>query len=488
MGCSIPKTKQISIISANNGDILSHSRGFNESFIVENRKIFTEVYKVGKLLGSGASGEVRLVTHRLTNQERAVKIFRKSIDYTTAYANFKTEIEILKQLSHPTIVKIFEYFEDHKRVYIVLEKCDGGELFEEIFKRKYLSENIAALILKQLFSVVAYLHDKQIVHRDIKPENILLEDREDFFNIKLIDFGAAITCTPKNKMTEMIGSVFYMAPEVANYSYTEKCDEWSCGVILYILLCGNPPFPGNTNDEIISKIRKGVYTFDQPIWEHISSEAKNLIQKLLCPPRSRLSAKEALNHPWILQQGHYPKPRTGFFTLVLENLRSFHSYSKLREAISGFITSQIVNAQDTKELRELFKTIDNNGDGKLSKDEVKQGLGKLQGVEASEEYIEKIMSEVDTDGNGFIEYDEFIKATLNENVLYSRGNMRKAFDMFDLDSSGKISLHELKYVFSEEIDRKGLEEFVSEADKNSDGEIDFDEFCGFIMRFFVRNG
>lgn len=487
MGCGVSKAKEINNIVADSIENLSHPATLNESFIVENHKKFTEVYKIGKTLGTGGFGEVRLVIHRLTNQERAVKIFRKAHDFAGAYSKVKSEIEIMKKLCHPIIVKIYEYFEDEKRVYLILEKCDGGELFEEVFKRKFLSENIAALISKQLFSVVSYLHDKNIAHRDIKPENILLEEREDFVNIKIIDFGAAVSFTPKTKMIEMIGSPFYIAPEVANYNYNEKCDEWSCGVILYILLSGVPPFPGNTNEEIIARIKKGFYSFDQPIWGQISNDAKDLIQKLLCPVRSRISAKEALLHPWIQSQASYPKPNTSFFNSVVDNLKTFHSKSKLKDAISVFITSQVITTHDTKELRELFKTIDANGDGKLSKEEIKDGLKMYQGIDAPDEYVDKIICEVDTDGDGYVDYDEFIKATLNENVIYSKGNLKKAFDLFDLDGSGKISLNELNFVFVDKmVDKQILVDFIKEADVNSDGEIDFDEFCSFITKISIH--
>lgn len=487
MGCGATRVKINQKLASENLDSMNQSRCFNESFIVENPKKFTDVYKIGEPLGSGAYGEVRMVTHRLTNQDRAVKIYRKSLNCSSSYAKIKLEIEILKQLSHPIIVKIFEYFEDEKKVYIVLEKCDGGELFDEIFRRKFLSENIAALIAKQLFSVVAYLHDKQIAHRDIKPENILLEGEADFVNIKIIDFGAAVSYLPKSKMSELIGSTFYISPEVVNCNYTEKCDEWSCGVIIFILLCGAPPFPGRNDDDIVSKIKKGVFTFDKPIWQQISSEAKDLINQLLCPEKYRLTAKQALQHPWIQKLGTYPSPRTTLFISALENLKSFQSANKLKEAISMFITLQVINIHDVKELKELFKAIDKNGDGRLSREEIKEGILKLQGIDASDEHLKNIINEVDTDGDGFINYEEFIKATLSENVIYSKENLKKAFDMFDLDGSGKICLNEMASVFKENVvDKNTMMEFMKEADRNSDGEIDFDEFSGFFTRLSIR--
>ena len=453
-----------------------------QSFISANTRKFTEVYKVGKTLGSGSFGEVRQVTHRVTGQERAVKIFRKDLNKLEDYFHINSEISILKQLDHPTVIKLFEFFEDEKRVYLVLEKCNGGELLNEIFNSKHLNEHNAAVICKQLFSVIAYLHEKNIAHRDLKPENILLEEQEDFLNIKLIDFGASTNFNHQTKLSEMVGSAFYIAPEVARCSYNELCDEWSCGVILFILLSGNPPFPGSTNEEIIKKVKNLNYNFVGPIWESVSQDAKDLVRKLLVPAKNRITAKEALAHPWILGLGTYPAPNPEFVDNALENLKHFSNLNKFRDAILVFISSQIVSSQDTKELRELFKSLDENGDGKLSVEEMKNGFRHMSHVINPDEYIEKIMKDVDTDGNGYIDYNEFLKATLDEHELYSTHNLKSTFDIFDLDHSGKISSSELQQMFClGNVQTNMWDDMVRQADENADGEIDFNEFCKFVV-------
>ena len=466
----------------------NHLKNTAQSFVSSNTRKFIEVYKVGKVLGSGAFGEVRQVTHRVTGQERAVKIFRKDLNRLEDYFHINSEILILKQLDHPTVIKLFEFFEDDKRVYMVLEKCNGGELFTEIFNSKHLSEHNAAVICKQLFSVIAYLHEKNIAHRDLKPENILLEEQGDFFNVKVIDFGAATNFDHQTKLSEMIGSAFYIAPEVARCSYNELCDEWSCGTILYILLSGNPPFPGDTNEEIIKKVKNLNYSFTEPIWDNVSEDAKDLIRKLLVPAKNRISAKEALTHPWILGQGSYPVPNPDFVDKALENLKHFSNLNKFRDAILVFISSQIITGQDTKELRELFKSLDENGDGKLSIEEMKNGFSHMSHVINPDEYIEKIMKDVDTDGNGYIDYNEFLKATLDEQELYSKQNLKATFDIFDLDHSGKISSTELQQMFClGTVQGNMWDEMVRQADENADGEIDFNEFCHFVTGLNQNN-
>ena len=478
MGCGISKKIQTQKSHSRHN---SKIKSTPDDFIIRNRKKFTDVYQVGKNLGSGSYGEVKLIVHKITGQERAAKVFRKSSDQHDVYIKTKNEIEVLKKLNHPSIIKMFEYFEDDNRLYIVLEKCDGGELFYEILNKGNLSEKVSAIICKQLFSCIMYLHENNLVHRDLKPENILLEDKGDLMNIKLIDFGTAVEFGPKNKLTEMIGSSYYISPETIEGAYDEKCDMWSLGVILYILLCGLPPFTGKNAKMIMQKICIGKYSLDGPIWDNVSDEGKDLVKKLLCPVSARLSAKEALTHPWIKAKGAFPNPDASTLAAAIENLKKFNSLNHFRDAISTFITSQIISIHETKDLRNIFKSIDINGDGQLSKEELIKGFNIYTELVDRDEYIENIINQVDTDGNGYIDYNEFIKATISQKKIYSKENMRKAFDLFDLDGSGTISSIELQKIFSlGDINDNLWNELVKQADKNFDGEIDFEEFTQFI--------
>mmetsp|Transcript_24774 Transcript_24774/g.21999 ORF Transcript_24774/g.21999 Transcript_24774/m.21999 type:complete len:169 (+) Transcript_24774:252-758(+) len=157
------------------------------------------------------------------------------------------EINILRELDHPNIVKMYEYFEDEKRYYIITEICKGGELFDEIIARGKFTEKDAAVLVKQILSCINYCHKNKIVHRDLKPENVLLEQNKDFDQIKIIDFGTSLVHSENKLLDEKLGTPYYIAPEVLNKKYNEKCDLWSIGVITYILLSGMPPFNGNTD-------------------------------------------------------------------------------------------------------------------------------------------------------------------------------------------------------------------------------------------------
>lgn len=183
-------------------------------------------------------------------------------------------------LDHPNIVKLYEIYQDQKNIYLITEYLEGGEVFDLILKTKHFNENIAAKIMKQLLSAVAYCHNKQIVHRDLKPENLLLV-KPDSFDIKVIDFGLSRTFTPEKNMYSKMGTPFYIAPEVLKKKYNEKCDIWSCGVILYILLCGNPPFNGKNDQAIFDSIALGYVSFQGVEWKNVSNQAKIFIKKLL---------------------------------------------------------------------------------------------------------------------------------------------------------------------------------------------------------------
>lgn len=485
MGCSVKgSTRRISLHESMNRISTMQEIVIQPGiFVCENTNKFQDIYRIGSILGTGTYGEVRLCYHRENNEKRAVKIFKKELyNSKSKRSKLMSEVSVLKSLDHPNIIRVYEYFEDLKRMYIVMEYCSGGELFEEIIRRKNFNEANAAQIMIQIFSVLSYIHSKNIVHRDLKPENILLEEQHDVLNIKIIDFGTAITIKGKT-IAGMIGTPYYIAPEVILGEYDFKADIWSSGVILYILLSGYPPFPGNTDSEILSRISTSALTFPREIWEKISTEAIEFIKKLVCPCSSRLTANQALTNPWLDHKASRPLCNEQTLTASLIKLQSFHYSNKLKDAVHTFITSQFVSLKETRTLREVFKTIDKNGDGKLSIEELYEQYSTTMSLEEAKKEAERVMKEVDTDNNGYIDYTEFLKANLDASKVLSSENLKQAFKMFDKDNSGTISADELKKVLQGDMesDESVWQEIIQLVDQNGDGEIDLHEFQDLIL-------
>lgn len=212
------------------------------------------------------------------------------------------EFQLLRNLDHPHILRIYDLYKDQRYIYMITELCEGGDIFSMIQKADNFNEKIASRIMKQVMNAVLYCHSNGIVHRDIKSDNILFLENNIDSPIKLIDFGISLKFEKNTKLKDKTGTVLYIAPEVLQGSYDEKCDIWSCGVLMYMMLSGVPPFYGATRKEVMQKISKGKFTFKSKVWSIISKEAKELIEKMLTlNPDKRPSAREVLNHPWFIK-------------------------------------------------------------------------------------------------------------------------------------------------------------------------------------------
>ncbi|XP_019394199.1 PREDICTED: serine/threonine-protein kinase Chk2 [Crocodylus porosus] len=271
---------------------------------------FKEKYIMSKTLGSGACGEVKLAFEKATCNKVAVKIINKRRFMTAAVReagpvfNVNTEIEILKKINHPCLIKIKNFFEAED-YYIILELMEGGELYDRVSRPIKMKEATCKLYFYQMLLAVKYLHDNGIIHRDLKPENVLLSSSEEICLIKITDFGQSKILGETSLMKTLCGTPTYLAPEVLNSLGTEgySCavDCWSLGVILFVCLCGYPPFnERNTKLSLKEQITQGKYTFIPKEWKHVSDTALDLVKKLLVvDPNKRLTTEEALGHPWL---------------------------------------------------------------------------------------------------------------------------------------------------------------------------------------------
>ncbi len=431
-------------------------------------------YELKETLGSGAFAKVVKVLHKKTNQYRALKIIKKQKDQDPA--RMYLEVEILKKLVHPNIMQIYEFYEDKKHFQIITELCEGGELFDMIVQKGTFNEEEAAWVMKQLMSAVNYIHTNNICHRDIKPENILLDTKKDNI-IKIIDWGTARFFDKNKKMNKISGTPYYIAPEVLFEKYDEKCDVWSCGIIMYILLCGYPPFNGENDSEILAKIKLGKFSFPDEEWEHVSDGAKDFIKKLLTfKPEERPSAGQCLEHEW-LKNNNKKQVNTTLSKKCLNNMRKFHAGRKLQQAALTYIVNYLMTKEEKNDMIEMFQSLDTNGDGVLSREEIYEGYRQTLGdVEARKE-VDRIMDEIDMDKNGTIDYNEFVLAATNRQKLLNKEKLESTFKIFDKDGNGTISKEEIKSLLCAKTDDKKLiDEIVKEVDQNGDGEISLNEF------------
>lgn len=463
-------TKDISNIKISKGNFINYKKGLIE-----------KDYSVGEVVGSGAFATVRRVVSKVSGQLRALKIIKKQKGQDSA--RMYLEVEILKKLIHPNIMQIFEFFEDKKNFYIITEFCEGGELFDKIVEKGTFNENEAADIMRQLLSAVNYIHLNSIVHRDLKPENILLDLKKQNI-IKIIDWGTARFYEKDKKMNRISGTPYYIAPEVLNEKYDEKCDIWSCGVIMYILLCGYPPFNAETDQEILNKIKLGKFSFPDEEWENVSPDAKDLIGRMLAfSPNERYSASECLNHKWLSEHSIKNNVDKTFSIKCLTNMKKFHAERKLQQAALTYIVNHLMTKEDRNELLDLFRQFDTNGDGVLSKHEVMEGYKAYLGDVEAEKEAERIMQEVDLDKSGTIDYNEFILAALNRQKVLNKEKLEATFKMFDKDGNGKISADEIRSILGNTNEKSAMDAIINEVDVNGDGEVSLIEFKEMMLKF-----
>jgi calcium-dependent protein kinase len=434
-------------------------------------------------LGKGAQGEVRKALHYKTKEARAIKAISKNDMNQNHFIQTLTEISILKKVDHPNVVKIYEFFESTNYFHIVMEMCDGKRLFNKIIDLGGVSERRTADILFQLISALRYLHNHGIVHRDIKSENIMYNGKV----AKIIDFGTSRFFDPLKHMGELKGTVYYVAPEVITKKYNEKCDIWSAGILLFILLTGSPPFVGDRDQEIFNNILKENYCIDIDTVEDISEESKDIVkQMLIYDHEKRPSAEYLLKHPWF---GIMKKSTDTGRSLknMLYNLETFTTKNKLQEGIFYYFINNMVTKKEHAELAETFKVLDIDGDGVLTRDELREGFKKLNKMYSDEE-INEMFQLIDTDGSGTISYTEYVAAAIEKEKLLSDERLETVFKIFDEDKSGKISVDEFQKIFEKAnyIENDELIELIKESDLNDDGEIDWMEFRGLMRKMIVK--
>ena len=462
----------------------------NKLFIDENNENPSQKYEIISKLGSGSFGSVYLAKNKYTNEKVSMKQIKKSSQNLLSDGEITDEIEILKTLDHPDIVRIIESFNTRNSYILITEYCEGGELFDQV--KNQLSETQIAVIFKQILSGLAYLHSNNIVHRDLKLENILIYEKEksdkgeDLFNIKIIDFGTARIFDKGKNPQSIVGSSYYIAPEVLRQKYNKECDLWSVGVILYMFIVGHAPFDGCDDDEITMNIQRGVYKKNDRRWLKASKEVKDLIQKLLIyRPSQRLTAIQALNHPWFKIADSnclYNNISSNDIINCIKNLLTYNINNKIEELFLAYIIHNIPRDKEAKSAIKLFKLVNENKDGKLQKKELKKVLLKF--------VTEKFLLENDfdekfeiMDGNskGYINYEEFLRACLDRKKILNDDVLIYAFNYFDSDGIGFIVKKKMKKIFGNRIDNLAFQIIFDEIDTDKDGKLSFDDFKNILL-------
>ncbi|KAM7273443.1 hypothetical protein ACFE04_028107 [Oxalis oulophora] len=439
-------------------------------------------YDLGSELGRGEFGVTYLCTDVNTEEKFACKsISKKKLITAVDIEDVRREVEIMKHLpKHPNIVTLKDTFEDDDAVHIVMELCEGGELFDRIVARGHYTERAAAAVLRTIVEVVQMCHKQGVMHRDLKPENFLFANKKETSPLKAIDFGLSVFFSPGERFNEIVGSPYYMAPEVLRRNYGPEVDVWSAGVILYILICGVPPFWAETEQGVAQAIIRSVIDFKRDPWPNVSDNAKDLVKKMLDPdPKQRLTAKEVLEHPWL--QNAKKAPNVPLGESVKARFKQFAVMNKLKKRALRVIAEHL-SVEEVAGIKEAFEKMDTAKRGRINLEELKNGLQNL-GQQIPESDLQSLMEVADVKGDGTLNYREFVAVAVHLRKMGNDEHLHKAFAFFDQNQSGYIEVEELRSALNDEVDtcsEEVISAIIQDVDTDKDGRISYDEFAAMM--------
>ncbi|XP_068636525.1 CDPK-related kinase 5-like isoform X2 [Aristolochia californica] len=413
-------------------------------------KNFGNKYEIGEEVGRGHFGytcKAKFKKGELKGQQVAVKVIPKAKMTTTiAIEDVRREVKILRALTgHNNLVQFYDAYEDHDNVYIVMELCEGGELLDRILScgGKY-SEDDARVVMIQILNVVAFCHLQGVVHRDLKPENFLFMLKDENSQMKAIDFGLSDFVKPDERLNDIVGSAYYVAPEVLHRSYSTEADVWSIGVIAYILLCGSRPFWARTESGIFRAVLKADPSFDEVPWPSLSAEAKDFVKRLLNKdPRKRMSAAQALSHPWIR---NYNDVKVPLDILIFRLMKAYMRSSSLRKAALRAL-SKTLTADELFYLKEQFALLEPNKNECISLENIRMALMKNATDAMKESRVPDFLASLGPLQYRKMDFEEFCAAALS--VLQLEGSdrweqhARSAYEIFEKDGNRAIVIEEL---------------------------------------------
>ncbi|KAH6779173.1 calcium-dependent protein kinase 32 [Perilla frutescens var. hirtella] len=350
---------------------------------------------------------------------------------------------------HPNIVTLKDTYEDDNAVHLVMELCEGGELFDRIVTRGHYTERAAAAVTRTIVEVIQNCHEHGVMHHDLKPKNFLFGNKKETTPLKTIVFGLSVFFKPGQTFDEIVGSPYYMAPEVLKMSYGPEIDVWSAGVILYILFCGVPPFWAKTEQGVAQAIIRSAVDFKRDHWPKVSDRAKDFVKKMLNPdPKLWLTAQEVLDHPWL--QNAKSAPNVSLGETVRARLKQFLMMNKLKKRAQKVIVEHL-SVEEVAGIKEGFRLMDTCNKGKIDINELRVGLQKL-GHQIPESDLVVLMEACDVDKDGYLDCAEFVAISVHLRKMGNDDHLRKAFQFFDKNETGYIEIEELRDAFSDEAE------------------------------------
>jgi calcium-dependent protein kinase len=479
------------------------------------------VYEIfeSKRLGKGSYGSVYLCKHRKSGVNFACKVISISRISSHYLRKLHIEIAIMKQSDHPNIVRLREVFFGSRTVYMIMDLCNGGELFDHltVHYKNGLPEQQASRLLCFMINSVHYLHDRNIVHRDLKLENFLFETKSPDSSLKLIDFGLSKHFSQDEIMHQLVGSAYYTAPEVIKGNYDFRCDTWSLGVIAYMLVSGSPPFYGSSSEQIHKSILNKDIAFPTKRFDHCSDACIDFLRLMLEKDADkRVLLKDISKHPFLDFGRCAPRSDGSHLRVepsmdIVESLRSFVKLNSFKRMILSAVAFTL-SSEQIEALREEFNAIDTDGNGTISMSELRDSMnlvyGKtylkgpasgvqrtrplsgvplrrgsidatvLEGTNSTDTLVADVMNDGDLDDQDDtrINYTEFIGAAMCRRINIDEDRLLMVFESLDRDGEGYLDEDTLVNAYGSEAHRPFINRIISEVDRNGDGKIDYKEF------------
>ncbi|KAE8897379.1 hypothetical protein PF005_g24086 [Phytophthora fragariae] len=440
-----------------------------------------EFFDFNATIGTGHFGCVKHAISKKSGKEWAVKVVALSNEVDRDA--LRNEVNILKRLHHPQIVRVIGSYEDKEHMYMIMQLCKGKELYDHLYQEhRNFSENDVRRIIRALLRALAFLHSNFITHRDLKLENLLLENAENPGSLRLCDFGLSTRFKRGEKLVKPLGTIDYVAPEVLDGDYNEKCDLWSVGVICFELLTGVSPFHGATIDDTMGNIYDGVLIFENDVWSKFSPSSITFIKSLVKENvDQRLSAEQALDHKWLTESditsgdGSNAARLQTDKRMLLTNMLSFSQCRKMKQTALLSVALGISEDHIQQEMAaEVFHSMDRTKKGSLTHDEFCSALMEcgISNADAGE-----LFKRINQSKSGHINFLEFMAAVMDQRDI-GQNTIKEAFSILDGEKQGRLSIVGLQDVFKHSLVAEEVKEMIASVDSKGDGFVDFEAFKG----------